>query len=130
MRWVLMLFVIVAAVLGGEARVVVVSGRAVVSERVGKGEAAAIELEALCGPSRDAAPGLEFQAAYAAGRSKEADPTGGLNEGYLTSGGSLPMKWPEWASIPCASQALGSLAQTAEKVVDLTVHLTKKAAGK
>jgi len=34
MRWVLMLFVILAAVLGGEARAVVVTGRAVVMERV------------------------------------------------------------------------------------------------
>jgi len=38
MRWVLMLFVILAAVMGGEARAVVVTGRAVVSERVGKAE--------------------------------------------------------------------------------------------
>jgi hypothetical protein len=33
MRWVLMLFVILAAVMGGEARAVVVMGRAVVMER-------------------------------------------------------------------------------------------------
>jgi RHS repeat-associated protein len=38
MRWVLMLFVILAAVMGGEARAVVVMGRAEVSERVGKAE--------------------------------------------------------------------------------------------
>jgi len=36
MRWVLMLFVILAAVMGGEARAVVVTGRAVVSERDGR----------------------------------------------------------------------------------------------
>ena len=35
MRWVLMLFVVLAAVMGGEARAVVVMGRVVVSERVG-----------------------------------------------------------------------------------------------
>jgi RHS repeat-associated protein len=38
MRWVLMLFVILAALMGGEARAVVVTGRAVVSERGGKAE--------------------------------------------------------------------------------------------
>ena len=38
MRWVLMLFVILAAVMGGEARAVVVMGRAEVSERVGRAE--------------------------------------------------------------------------------------------
>jgi len=38
MRWVLMLFVIFAAVMGGEARAVVVTGREVVSERCGKAE--------------------------------------------------------------------------------------------
>ena len=41
MRWVLMLFVVLAAVMGGEARAVVVMGRAVVSERVGMAEKAA-----------------------------------------------------------------------------------------
>ena len=35
MRWVLMLFVVLAAVMGGEAPAVVVMGRVVVSERVG-----------------------------------------------------------------------------------------------
>jgi RHS repeat-associated protein len=43
MRWVLMLFVILAAVMGGEARAVVVMGREVVSERVGKAEEKASE---------------------------------------------------------------------------------------
>jgi hypothetical protein len=38
MRWVLMLFVILAAVMGGEARAVVVMGRVEVSERGGKTE--------------------------------------------------------------------------------------------
>ena len=46
MRWVLMLFVVLAAVMGGEARAVVVMGRVVVSERVGK-EEKAVESEAL-----------------------------------------------------------------------------------
>jgi hypothetical protein len=41
MRWVLMLFVILGAVMGGEARAVVVMGRVVMSERVGKEEKAA-----------------------------------------------------------------------------------------
>ena len=39
-RWVLMLFVVLAAAMGGEAREVVVMGRVVVSERVGKEEKA------------------------------------------------------------------------------------------
>jgi RHS repeat-associated protein len=43
MRWVLMLFVILAAVMGGEARAVVVMGRVVMSERVGKEEEKASE---------------------------------------------------------------------------------------
>jgi RHS repeat-associated protein len=47
MRWVLMLFVILAAVMGGEARAVVVTGRAVVSERVGKAETVEKWAEAL-----------------------------------------------------------------------------------
>ena len=57
MRWVLMLFVILAAVMGGEARAGVVMGRAVVSERVGN-ESAAVEraveksVENLPGASR------------------------------------------------------------------------------
>jgi len=53
MRWVLMLFVILAAVMGGEARAGVVMGRAVVSERVGN-ESAAVEraVENLSGASR------------------------------------------------------------------------------
>ena len=41
MRWVLMLFVILAAVMGGEARAVAVSGRVAVSEWVGMAEAGA-----------------------------------------------------------------------------------------
>ncbi len=43
MRWVLMLFVVLAAVMGGEARAVVVVGRVVVSERLGKAEEKASE---------------------------------------------------------------------------------------
>jgi RHS repeat-associated protein len=47
MRWVLMLFVILAAVMGGEARAVVVTGRAVVSEGVGRAETLEKRAEAL-----------------------------------------------------------------------------------
>ena len=52
MRWVLMLFVILAAIMGGEARAVVVMGRVVMSERVGKEETVERESEdALRGAS-------------------------------------------------------------------------------
>jgi RHS repeat-associated protein len=47
MRWVLMLFVILAAVMGGEARAVVVSGRAVVIEWDGRAETVEERAEAL-----------------------------------------------------------------------------------
>ncbi len=47
MRWVLILFVVLAAVMGGEARAVVVMGREVVSERDGRAEEKAEESEAL-----------------------------------------------------------------------------------
>jgi RHS repeat-associated protein len=47
MRWVLMLLVILAAVMGGEARAVVVSGRAVVSERDGRAEMVEKRADAL-----------------------------------------------------------------------------------
>jgi hypothetical protein len=47
MRWVLMLFVILAALMGGEARAVVVSGRVVVSESDGKAEMLERASEAL-----------------------------------------------------------------------------------
>ena len=51
-RWVLMLFVILAAIMGGEARAVVVMGRVVMSERVGKEETVERESEdALRGAS-------------------------------------------------------------------------------
>jgi RHS repeat-associated protein len=43
MRWVLMLFVILTAVMGGEARAAVGMGRVVVMERVGKAEEKAVE---------------------------------------------------------------------------------------
>jgi hypothetical protein len=43
MRWVLMLFVVPAAVMRGAARAVVVMGREVVFERVGKAEEKAVE---------------------------------------------------------------------------------------
>lgn len=47
MRWVLMLFVVLAAVMGGEAWAVVVMGRVVMSERVGKMEVGEMESEGL-----------------------------------------------------------------------------------
>ena len=47
MRWVLMLFVILAAVMGGEARAVVVMGRAAVSEWGGKAATVEETAEAL-----------------------------------------------------------------------------------
>jgi hypothetical protein len=59
MRWVLMLFVILAAVMGGEARAVVVMGRVVMSERVGRAEAGEMEAEALLGASREVVPEVE-----------------------------------------------------------------------
>ena len=65
MRWVLMLFVILAAVMGGEARAVVVMGRAVVSERVGKAEAG--EMEALRVESDRASRGAFLEVEEVAG---------------------------------------------------------------
>ncbi|RFC46706.1 MAG: hypothetical protein DVB22_003289, partial [Verrucomicrobia bacterium] len=60
MRWVLMLFVVLAAVMGGEARAVVVMGRVVVSERGGKAETVERESEdALRGASREVVPEVE-----------------------------------------------------------------------
>jgi hypothetical protein len=58
MRWVLILFVVLAAVMGGEARVVVTAGRVVVSERVGKEEAETAAGGAP-GASRGAVPEVE-----------------------------------------------------------------------
>jgi len=59
MRWVLMLFVILAAVMGGEARAVVVTGRAVVSERDGRAEMVAKGVEALRVESERASRGAD-----------------------------------------------------------------------
>jgi RHS repeat-associated protein len=59
MRWVLMLFVILAAVMGGEARAVVVTGRAVVSERDGRAEMVAKGVEALLVESERASRGAD-----------------------------------------------------------------------
>jgi len=67
MRWVLMLFVILAAVMGGEARAVVVTGRAVVSERVGKAETVAKGVEALRVDSERAVLGAVLEVQNAAG---------------------------------------------------------------
>ncbi len=54
MRWVLMVFVILAAVMGGEARAVVVMGRPGMVERVGKVEAMERESEDVRSASRGA----------------------------------------------------------------------------
>jgi RHS repeat-associated protein len=59
MRWVLMLFVILAALMGGEARAVVVTGREVVSERCGKAEMVEKRAEALRVESERAFPEVE-----------------------------------------------------------------------
>ncbi|MFN5961149.1 MAG: RHS repeat-associated core domain-containing protein [Verrucomicrobiota bacterium] len=67
MRWVLMLFVILAALMGGEARAVVVVGRAVVSERVGKAETVEERAEALRVESERASRGAFLDARKAAG---------------------------------------------------------------
>ena len=62
-----MLFVILAAVMGGEARAVVVTGRAVVSERVGKAETVAKGVEALRVDSERAVLGAVLEVQNAAG---------------------------------------------------------------
>ena len=67
MRWVLILFVILAAVMGGEARAVVVTGRAVVSERVGKAEMVEKRAEALRVESERASRVAFLEARKAAG---------------------------------------------------------------
>ncbi|MFN5962932.1 MAG: hypothetical protein ACK5CW_15755, partial [Verrucomicrobiota bacterium] len=67
MRWVLMLFVILAALMGGEARAVVVVGRAVVSERVGKAEMLERASEALRVESERPYLGAALEARKAAG---------------------------------------------------------------
>ena len=67
MRWVLMLFVVFAAVMGGEARAVVVMGRAVVSERVGRAETVEERAEALRVQSDRAFLGAALEARKAAG---------------------------------------------------------------
>jgi len=60
MRWVLMLFVILAAIMGGEARAVVVMGRSVVIEWDGRAETVERESEdALRGASREVVPEVE-----------------------------------------------------------------------
>jgi RHS repeat-associated protein len=67
MRWVLMLFVILAAVMGGEARAVVVMGRVVVSERGGKAETVEERAEALRVESERASRGAVLEVQKAAG---------------------------------------------------------------
>jgi RHS repeat-associated protein len=67
MRWVLMLFVILAAVMGGEARAVVVMGRAVVSERVVGAEMVEERAEALRIESERASRGMVREVEEVAG---------------------------------------------------------------
>jgi hypothetical protein len=67
MRWVLMLFVILAAVMGGEARAVVVVGRVAVSERDGKAETLEKRAEALRVESERAFLGAALEVQKAAG---------------------------------------------------------------
>jgi RHS repeat-associated protein len=70
MRWVLMLFVILAAVMGGEARAVVVTGRAVVSEWDGRAETVekwAETVEKECASFPGATRGMVREAEVAAG---------------------------------------------------------------
>jgi RHS repeat-associated protein len=67
MRWVLMLFVILAALMGGEARAVVVMGRVVVSERVGRAETVEKRAEALRVESERAFLGAALEVQKAAG---------------------------------------------------------------
>jgi len=67
MRWVLMLFVILAAVMGGEARAVVVVGRVAVSERCGKAEMVEKRAEALRVESERAFLGAALEVQKAAG---------------------------------------------------------------
>jgi RHS repeat-associated protein len=67
MRWVLMLFVILAAVMGGEARAVVVMGRVAVSEWGGRAETVERESEALRGASLGASRGMVREVEEVAG---------------------------------------------------------------
>jgi RHS repeat-associated protein len=67
MRWVLMLFVILASVMGGEARAVVVTGRSVVIERFGKEETLEKRTEALRVESERAFLGAVLEVQKAAG---------------------------------------------------------------
>jgi RHS repeat-associated protein len=67
MRWVLMLFVVFAAVMGGEARAVVVMGRSVMSERVVGAEMVEERAEALRIESERASRGMVREVEEAAG---------------------------------------------------------------
>jgi hypothetical protein len=67
MRWVLMLFVILAAVMGGEARAVVVTGREAVSEWDGRAETVERRAEALRVESERASRGAFLEVQKAAG---------------------------------------------------------------
>jgi RHS repeat-associated protein len=116
MRWVLMLFVILAAAMGGEARAVVVSGRAVVSERVGKAETvekwaealrveserAFLEVEEVAGLEGAGPLGLWFPGGFAVARSdcgdRQAEFSGGtlsllLARGVDIGGGTRGLLW-------------------------------------
>jgi RHS repeat-associated protein len=67
MRWVLMLFVVFAAVMGGEARAVVVMGRSVVSKSVGRAETVEERAEALRIESERASRGMVREVEEVAG---------------------------------------------------------------
>jgi hypothetical protein len=95
MRWVLMLFVIFAAVMGGEARAVVVMGPVEVSRRVGKAEKAA---EALRVESDRASRGAFLEVEEVAGL-EDAGPLvlwfpGGLAVARSDCGAGQGGAWP------------------------------------
>jgi RHS repeat-associated protein len=102
MRWVLMLFVILAAAMGGEARAVVVTGRVVVSERGGKAETvekwaetlrveseraprvAALEVQKAAGLMDDGPLALWFPGGLAVARSDCGDRQAEFSDGTLS----------------------------------------------
>jgi hypothetical protein len=98
MRWVLMLFVVLAAVMGGEVGAVVVMGRVVVSEKVvGAEEKVERESEdALRGASREVVPEVEEAAGSEDGRPLECWFPGGVavarSECGAGQGGARPIE--------------------------------------
>ncbi|RFC46917.1 MAG: hypothetical protein DVB22_003247 [Verrucomicrobia bacterium] len=108
MRWVLMLFVILAAVMGGEARAVVVMGRVVVSERVGEVEKVEREPEALPSVLLGAVPEVEETSGFVDGGPLECWFPGGLAVARSDCGGGQG-----WAR-PIEEVGLGDRVLTAE----------------